>query len=487
MKYTLLLFTLGILSFGTRLSAAEPTIPPSAMVVNFVGCAAVDISWTNGNGAMNLFLIKEGSKIDALPIDTVVYKGQNCNYYGTGSEIGTGNYVCSNSYDNHIVITQLKSNTKYYIAIFTHNNYDYLTSKYYVDSFTTLDAGLHMSVTYSDSCQNTNKVRLINQSTRNIPNATYFWRIHTSALTGSYIDVLKDTVDYVWTKPGDMKVELWVKNIDVCYENILDTVHIYLRAYPNPALVSGDTLQCLKAGLNSFSFTDNIASDPSPLGSYVREWYDDNELMGTSPNLTRSFKNPGVHTIKLVGIGQYNGKRKCRDTASLKVRVLPDPDPYLGRDTMINKTQSLVLYPGKFTKYTWYNGSKKDSLTVQGSQLNTGKNNIWVKVVDTNGCSATDTMNIGLLVPNLGVNAVQLTPTWTVGPIPAETVLWLKPGSNFNYHYQLFNAEYKLIMENSQNGDTVLDARTLSPGLYFLRLEAGGMVKTWAIPVISRP
>ena len=52
---------------------------------------AFTITWTRGNGANCIVLVKAGSAVDSAPVDGTTYTANTA--FGTGTQIGSGNYV----------------------------------------------------------------------------------------------------------------------------------------------------------------------------------------------------------------------------------------------------------------------------------------------------------------------------------------------------------------------------------------------------------
>jgi len=53
----------------------------------------------------------------------------------------------------------------------------------------------------------------------------------------------------------------------------------------------------------------------------------------------------------------------CDSIITLQLTVLPNPAPYLGADTALCIGNSIQLYPGQFTTYTWQDGSAQNHFT----------------------------------------------------------------------------------------------------------------------------
>lgn len=77
------------------------------------------INYTVGGGQKRLVVLREGSPVNAEPIDNIKYTDNS--YFEAGDELGTGNFVVYNGEDNNIVITGLKAGTTYHYSIFEYN------------------------------------------------------------------------------------------------------------------------------------------------------------------------------------------------------------------------------------------------------------------------------------------------------------------------------------------------------------------------------
>lgn len=100
-------------------SVSEPTT--SATSVNFtsVGAAQFTVNWTNGDGTSRLVLMKSGSAVDASPADEASYTANTA--FGSGQELGTGNFVVYSSTGNNVTVTGLSASTTYHVSVFEYN------------------------------------------------------------------------------------------------------------------------------------------------------------------------------------------------------------------------------------------------------------------------------------------------------------------------------------------------------------------------------
>lgn len=122
-------YSTGLFTNATTL-AAEPSSQTSAISVTSVSQTGMTINWTNGNGSNRIVLVKAGGAVDSNPVDAISYTANTI--FGSGTQIGTGNYVVYNSTGNSVSITGLTAGTNYNIAIFEFNGnagtYNYLSA-----------------------------------------------------------------------------------------------------------------------------------------------------------------------------------------------------------------------------------------------------------------------------------------------------------------------------------------------------------------------
>ncbi|MBI3185630.1 MAG: CxxxxCH/CxxCH domain-containing protein [Myxococcales bacterium] len=98
----------------------EPATQASG--VNFTGVSGtgMTVNWTRGSGSGVIVLMKAGSAVDSNPADGT-YTGYTANtVFGSGTQIGTGNYVVYKSTGASVAVTGLTSGTTYYVAVYEH-------------------------------------------------------------------------------------------------------------------------------------------------------------------------------------------------------------------------------------------------------------------------------------------------------------------------------------------------------------------------------
>ncbi len=100
------------------LSAQEPTVQATLLSASDVGSGTLTLSWTRGDGSNILILAKASSAVDATPSDNTSYTADR---FGSGSQIGSGNFVVYSGTGTSTTIRGLSSNTTYHFEAFEFN------------------------------------------------------------------------------------------------------------------------------------------------------------------------------------------------------------------------------------------------------------------------------------------------------------------------------------------------------------------------------
>ena len=93
-----------------------PTIQTSNVTFSDVTTSSFTINWTSGNGTNRIVLVKAGSAVDSDPVNGTSYTASNL--FGSGSQIGTGNYVVYNGTGYNVTVNNLDANTTYHVAVY---------------------------------------------------------------------------------------------------------------------------------------------------------------------------------------------------------------------------------------------------------------------------------------------------------------------------------------------------------------------------------
>ncbi|MFY7964141.1 MAG: T9SS type A sorting domain-containing protein [Chitinophagaceae bacterium] len=98
--------------------ASEPTTQASNVSIT-PSNTSMNISWTAGNGSNSIVVVKRDTAVNAAPVDGTSYNANTV--MGSGSQIGTLNYIVYNSTGNSVTVTGLTSGTNYFVSVYTFN------------------------------------------------------------------------------------------------------------------------------------------------------------------------------------------------------------------------------------------------------------------------------------------------------------------------------------------------------------------------------
>ncbi|MGV9003732.1 T9SS sorting signal type C domain-containing protein [Flavobacterium sp.] len=123
--------------------STKPTTQPTGISFTNVTSTSFKVNWaTNGNGTKRIVLIKAVSAVNSSPAMGVSYLANAS--FGTGTELGTGNFVFYADTGNAAVVTDLDPNSIYYVAVYEYNGAagteNYYTTSPLTGNKTTLNA-----------------------------------------------------------------------------------------------------------------------------------------------------------------------------------------------------------------------------------------------------------------------------------------------------------------------------------------------------------
>lgn len=104
---------------GTPPACTVPSVQASSLVFSNVTTSGMDLSWTNGNGTNVLVVAKQSTSTLTDPTVGTSYTANVT--FGSGSQIGTGNYVVYNGTGNSVSVAGLLSGVTYNFAIYAYN------------------------------------------------------------------------------------------------------------------------------------------------------------------------------------------------------------------------------------------------------------------------------------------------------------------------------------------------------------------------------
>ncbi len=81
---------------------------------------SVTINWSNGDGEKRLLLMRSGNAANKFPLDGTDYSASSS--FGSGEDLGEGNFVVYNGSGSSVTVTDLDPNQTYYLRLFDYNN-----------------------------------------------------------------------------------------------------------------------------------------------------------------------------------------------------------------------------------------------------------------------------------------------------------------------------------------------------------------------------
>ena len=106
-------------AIGNVTTIGAPQTQATNVSAASVGTTTIQLVWTNGSGNRRLVLMKQGTAVNANPVDNINYTPNSA--FGSGTQLGTGNYVVFNATGNSLTVTGLTPNTVYHFAVFEYN------------------------------------------------------------------------------------------------------------------------------------------------------------------------------------------------------------------------------------------------------------------------------------------------------------------------------------------------------------------------------
>lgn len=100
-------------------AAVEPATASSSFVLKSNTLNSALISWKTGAGQKRLVIARAGSAVNALPVDGQGYQASPV--FGSGSQLGSGNYVVYNGMGSSIDVSGLNQNLVYYFLVVEYN------------------------------------------------------------------------------------------------------------------------------------------------------------------------------------------------------------------------------------------------------------------------------------------------------------------------------------------------------------------------------
>jgi gliding motility-associated-like protein len=202
-----------------------------------------------------------------------------------------------------------------------------------------------------------------------LPNSVYFWDVDGGTIVDTLYGLNNDSVVVRWDyERRDHSITVTEFTEFGCY-GIPMGGNINVSA---PVVGIGDDLAVCEDTTITIEPTVDYHLDVTYL------WSD-----GSTGN-TYTDNEEGYVWVKVTGTDQ------CYDYDSVYLTVNPLPIVFLGNDTVLCGTQTMILDPGFYSSYEWSTGDISHQIEIDGRR--TEPELFWVNVVDENGCRGRDTM-----------------------------------------------------------------------------------------------
>jgi hypothetical protein len=106
---------------GSITTLGPPSDPATSVVFTLPSATSVRINWINGTGQKRLVLVRDGGAVNALPVNNTDYVANT--FFGSGQEIGSGNFVVFNGFADNVTINNLIPGHSYHVAVFEYNQF----------------------------------------------------------------------------------------------------------------------------------------------------------------------------------------------------------------------------------------------------------------------------------------------------------------------------------------------------------------------------
>ncbi len=125
-----------------KVTATQPTLQTTAVTFTNVTSTSFTVQFLPGNGTNRIVIIRAGGAVNSNPVNGTSYTASSS--FGTGSQLGTGNYVVYSGAGSTANVTNLSPSTNYHIAVYEYNGdtglENYLTANPAVANRLTLNA-----------------------------------------------------------------------------------------------------------------------------------------------------------------------------------------------------------------------------------------------------------------------------------------------------------------------------------------------------------
>jgi len=125
-----------------------PTIQATSFTATSIQNNQATINWVRGNGENVLVIARQGAAVDSYPIGVSDFTANAL--FGSGAQIGTGNYAVYNGTGTSVAVTGLSPGLTYHFAVYEYNASNCILTPALTGNVTTIDEAIWTGATSTD-------------------------------------------------------------------------------------------------------------------------------------------------------------------------------------------------------------------------------------------------------------------------------------------------------------------------------------------------
>lgn len=344
---------------------SPPTAASSNLIVANSNCNDLSLSFTPGNGAGRIVVARAGSAVNQSPVNGATYNSNPS--FGSGTNLGGGNYVVYNGTGNAVNVTGLSPGVAYHFSVFEFNGagavISYLTNNPAIASRTTGTYSVNIQSSLNSLCIG-DTVTLTASG-----GGTYSWTpsASLSSASGSVVQAF----------PVSTTTYTVVTDINGCQVQNVKTITV--NQLP---VVSLSLINSLCENSNAVLLSGGQPSGGIYSGSGVLSGMFDPVISGA-----------GVIPVSYL----YTDGNGCSDSAVSSIEVLQSPVVTLSLINSLCENESPVILSGGLPSGGIYTGGGVISGTFDPAISGVGTIPVSYLFTDGNGCSDSASSTITVL------------------------------------------------------------------------------------------
>ena len=244
------------------LACSSPSTQATLFTNPITNATSANIGWTRGNGNNVLVVARSGSAVNADPTNGTAYTANAV--FGSGTQIGTGNFVVYNGTGSSVIVTGLATGTTYHFAVYEYNT----ASTCYNATELTGNISTPVVSPIATLANNGTQITIGNVSQNTTDHILHQFRLTITAASTSLTGLACTTSGtYVTTDLINLKVRYST-------DNILDLADVTLSTFTTPGVAGTKTFptftaQPITVGSVGYIFITADVSATATLGNTI--------------------------------------------------------------------------------------------------------------------------------------------------------------------------------------------------------------------------